>query len=78
VTLPCRHVDTCGGGPLGTASYDEQLATTRARLAELVGVDVPPIIESPRTSAPRVRWCGTSATRLNELSVFGRLQYVMT
>jgi 23S rRNA (uracil1939-C5)-methyltransferase len=48
VTLACRHLGTCGGCLPAPASYDEQLARKRRRLADLLGVDVPPLLPSPR------------------------------
>lgn len=48
----CRHFGTCGGCSL-IAPYDDQLAQKRVRLADLLGIDVPPIIPSPRESAFR-------------------------
>ena len=52
MTLTCKHLGTCGGCSLA-ASYDDQLAHKRARLADLLGIDVPPLIRSPRVSAFR-------------------------
>ena len=51
--MNCRHFGVCGGCSLVTASYDDQLARKRARLATLLGVDVPPLLRSPRESAFR-------------------------
>jgi len=48
----CRHIGTCGGCSLATP-YADQLAQKRARLAKLLGVDVPPLVASPRESAFR-------------------------
>ena len=52
MTMTCKHIGTCGGCSLAT-SYDDQLAHKRARLADLPGIDVPPLIRSPRVSAFR-------------------------
>ena len=48
----CRHLGTCGGCSLA-APYDEQLEQKRAWLADLLGIDVPPLIRSPRESGFR-------------------------
>ena len=50
--VTCKHFNTCGGCSL-IAPYDEQLARKRARLKTLLGIDVPPLIRSPRESAFR-------------------------
>jgi 23S rRNA (uracil1939-C5)-methyltransferase len=49
----CKHFGACGGCSLPGMPYAEQLARKRARLADLLGMDVPPLIPSPRTSAFR-------------------------
>src|SRR5690348_12782048 len=49
----CRHFGVCGGCSLVTATYADQLARKRARLADLLRVAVPPLIPSPRESAFR-------------------------
>ena len=49
----CRHFGVCGGCSLVTATYADQLARKRARLADLLRVAVPPPIPSPRESAFR-------------------------
>jgi 23S rRNA (uracil1939-C5)-methyltransferase len=51
--VECRHFGTCGGCSLPGVRYAQQLARKRARLADLLGIDVPPLIASPRTSAFR-------------------------
>ena len=51
--LNCKHFGVCGGCSLPGMPYAEQLARKRARLAALLGVDVPPLLPSPRTSAFR-------------------------
>ena len=50
--LHCKHLGTCGGCAL-TTPYDEQLEQKRAWLADLLGIDVPPVIRSPRESGFR-------------------------
>jgi 23S rRNA (uracil1939-C5)-methyltransferase len=49
----CRHFGTCGGCSLVTATYDQQLVRKRARLADLLGMPVLPVVASPRESACR-------------------------
>jgi 23S rRNA (uracil1939-C5)-methyltransferase len=44
----CRHFGTCGGCSLPGVPYPEQLARKRRRLAQVLGVAVPPLIPSPR------------------------------
>jgi 23S rRNA (uracil1939-C5)-methyltransferase len=49
----CRHFGTCGGCSLPGVPYVEQLARKRAQLSELLGIDVPPLVSSPRETAFR-------------------------
>src|SRR5262245_33128176 len=49
----CRHFGTCGGCSVVSVPYDAQLARKRARLAEVLGRDVPPLVPSPQESAFR-------------------------
>src|SRR5262245_13138979 len=49
----CKHFGTCGGCSLPGMPYGEQLARKRARLADRLGIDVPPRIPAPRTAAFR-------------------------
>jgi 23S rRNA (uracil1939-C5)-methyltransferase len=51
--MDCKHFGTCGGCSLPGMPYAQQLALKRARLAELLGIDVPPLIPSPAISAFR-------------------------
>ncbi len=51
--MHCKHFGTCGGCSLPGVPYDEQLRRKRAHLADLLGVDVPPLIPSPRQAAFR-------------------------
>jgi 23S rRNA (uracil1939-C5)-methyltransferase len=50
--MTCRHIGTCGGCSIA-APYDEQLAQKRARLKNLLGIDVPPLVRSPSESGFR-------------------------
>lgn len=50
--MTCRHLGTCGGCSLAVP-YDAQLERKRARLASLLGVDVPPLVPSPKTEGFR-------------------------
>lgn len=50
--MVCRHFGACGGCSLN-APYAEQLTRKQARLADLLGMDVPPLIPSPRTDGFR-------------------------
>ncbi|HET9369989.1 MAG TPA: 23S rRNA (uracil(1939)-C(5))-methyltransferase RlmD [Vicinamibacterales bacterium] len=52
MTLACKHIGVCGGCSL-IAPYDDQLARKRARLQDLLGIDVPPLAPSPRQTAFR-------------------------
>lgn len=45
--MNCRHFGTCGGCSL-VAPYGEQLERKRSWLADLLGIDVLPVIRSPR------------------------------
>ena len=45
--MTCKHLGTCGGCSL-VIPYDEQLERKRRLLAKLLGIDVPPLIRSPR------------------------------
>jgi 23S rRNA (uracil1939-C5)-methyltransferase len=51
--LECKHFGTCGGCSLPGVAYAGQLARKRSRLADLLRIDVPPLIPSPRTTAFR-------------------------
>lgn len=44
----CKHFGTCGGCTLPGVPYSEQLAKKRKTLSRLLGVDVPPLIPSPK------------------------------
>ena len=45
--MNCKHFGTCGGCSL-TAPYDEQLEQKQAWLADLLEINVPPLVPSPR------------------------------
>lgn len=47
-TMRCTHFGTCGGCSLPGVAYDEQLRRKRRWLEQLLGLDVPPLIASPR------------------------------
>jgi 23S rRNA (uracil1939-C5)-methyltransferase len=51
--VTCAHFGACGGCSWPDVPYGEQLARKRTRLAELLGISVPPLIPSPRESAFR-------------------------
>jgi 23S rRNA (uracil1939-C5)-methyltransferase len=51
--LHCKHFGTCGGCSLPNVPYAEQLARKRARLENLLRVDIPPLVPSPRIAAFR-------------------------
>jgi 23S rRNA (uracil1939-C5)-methyltransferase len=51
--VQCRHFHVCGGCSLPDTAYADQLARKRARLAELLRRDVPPLIPSPSESGFR-------------------------
>lgn len=53
--MQCRHFGVCGGCTLPGVPYPEQLATKRQRLSRLLGMDVPPLIPSPRESGFRTK-----------------------
>lgn len=46
--MHCKHFGVCGGCSLPGVPYGEQLLRKQARLTELVGLPVPPLIPSPR------------------------------
>ena len=50
--MHCRHFGTCGSCSL-VAPYDEQLDRKRTWLRDLLGIDVPPLVRSPRESGFR-------------------------
>lgn len=60
--MTCRHLGTCGGCSL-TEPYDQQLALKRSWLAELLGIDVLPVIASPRETAFRQKAAFTFGTQ---------------
>jgi 23S rRNA (uracil1939-C5)-methyltransferase len=45
--MHCKHFGVCGGCSLPGVPYAQQLADKRARLARLLGIDVPPLVPSP-------------------------------
>jgi 23S rRNA (uracil1939-C5)-methyltransferase len=45
--MHCKHFGVCGGCSLPGVPYAQQLADKRARLARLLGTDVPPLVPSP-------------------------------
>jgi 23S rRNA (uracil1939-C5)-methyltransferase len=48
--MDCRHFGACGGCSVPGIPYAEQLERKRARLAALLGADVPPLVPSPAES----------------------------
>jgi 23S rRNA (uracil1939-C5)-methyltransferase len=46
--MQCKHFGVCGGCSLPGVPYAEQLLGKQARLTELLGLPVPPLIPSPR------------------------------
>ena len=51
--MNCRHFGVCGGCTLPGVPYAEQLAKKRKELSRLLGIDVPPLIPSPKESGFR-------------------------
>jgi 23S rRNA (uracil1939-C5)-methyltransferase len=49
----CKHFGVCGGCTLPGVPYAEQLARKRKELSRLLGMDVPPLIPSPKESGFR-------------------------
>lgn len=49
----CKHFGVCGGCTLPGVPYAEQLARKRQELSRLLGLDVPPLIPSPKESGFR-------------------------
>jgi 23S rRNA (uracil1939-C5)-methyltransferase len=49
----CKHFGVCGGCTLPGVPYAEQLAKKRNELSRLLGIDVPPLVPSPRESGFR-------------------------
>jgi 23S rRNA (uracil1939-C5)-methyltransferase len=49
----CRHFGACGGCTVPGVPYADQLARKRQDLARLLGMDVPPLIPSPKESGFR-------------------------
>ena len=45
--MNCKHFGTCGGCSLPGVPYAEQLARKQVRLANLLKLDVPPLVPSP-------------------------------
>lgn len=50
--MTCKHLGTCGGCSIASP-YEAQLEHKRARLAGLLGVEVPPLVASPKTEGFR-------------------------
>ncbi len=51
--MDCKHFGTCGGCSLPGVPNAEQRAIKRQRLADLFGIEVPPLIPSPRETGCR-------------------------
>ncbi len=51
--MQCRHFGVCGGCTLPGVPYTEQLEGKRMRLSRLLGIDVPPLVPSPKEVAFR-------------------------
>jgi 23S rRNA (uracil1939-C5)-methyltransferase len=51
--MECKHFGVCGGCTLPGVPYAEQLAKKRKELSRLLGMDVPPLIASPKESGFR-------------------------
>ena len=51
--MHCKHFGVCGGCTLPGVPYAEQLARKRQELSRLLGLDVPPLIPSPKESGFR-------------------------
>jgi 23S rRNA (uracil1939-C5)-methyltransferase len=51
--MECQHFGVCGGCTLPGVPYAEQLAKKRKELSRLLGIDVPPLIPSPKESGFR-------------------------
>ena len=72
--MTCRHLGTCGGCAL-TLPYDAQLERKRARLSQLLGlpgVDVPPLVPSPRTEGFRQKAAFTFGITCSAISSIER------
>ena len=48
--MHCQHFHVCGGCTLPDVPYPEQLAAKRARLSQLLGREVQPLVPSPKES----------------------------
>lgn len=53
--MHCKHFGTCGGCSLPGVPYAEQLTQKQARLTRLLGIDVPPLLPSPREDRFRTK-----------------------
>ena len=51
--MKCKHFGVCGGCTLPGVPYAEQLAKKRKELSRLLGIDVPPLVPSPKESGFR-------------------------
>jgi 23S rRNA (uracil1939-C5)-methyltransferase len=51
--VECRHFGVCGGCSLPDTPYADQLARKRARLADLLQLDVPALVPAPREAGFR-------------------------
>ena len=51
--MVCKHFGVCGGCTLPGVPYPEQLARKRQVLSRLLGVEVPPLVPSPKESGFR-------------------------
>ncbi len=67
----CKHFGVCGGCTLPGVPYAEQLAKKRAFLSKLLGMDVPPLLPSPKESGFRNKVSFVFATAGRDRTVMG-------
>ncbi|HWI20268.1 MAG TPA: 23S rRNA (uracil(1939)-C(5))-methyltransferase RlmD [Vicinamibacterales bacterium] len=69
--MNCKHFGVCGGCTLPGVPYAEQLAKKRAFLSRLLGIDVPPVLPSPKESGFRNKVSFVFATAGRDRTVMG-------
>jgi 23S rRNA (uracil1939-C5)-methyltransferase len=67
----CKHFGVCGGCTLPGVPYAEQLVKKRAFLSRLLGIDVPPVLPSPKESGFRNKVSFVFATAGRDRTVMG-------
>lgn len=72
--MQCKHFGVCGGCTLPGVPYAEQLEKKRSFLSKLLGMDVPPVLPSPKESGFRNKVAFVFATAGRDRTVMGHFE----